>query len=214
MYIFCFVLAMDSKEIPVPADKSVMEVKNETNRDIMYYCNQCKYSSKRKFDLERHKRLRHEPKKIDTKNNPPTKHESKHYIGGNKPISIYYCSFCDYISKRKFDVERHTHHRHDPMNDLSDDKKACFLCDDCGRSYRTKYGLTLHKKDKHTKEFKFKCSICDTGFNRLWDFRGHMNKHNASYEHCNICGITFQYKKSLAAHKKAQHSKPFSSSSP
>ena len=99
----------------------------------------------------------------------------------------------------KSNLFRHLRTRHRQPNDESKSEQTRHeLCSTCGKLYKSKYGLSLHKK-----EFKYHCNVCNKGFNTLWNYKGHLASHDKVLrEKCDTCGAVFQYKKKLVAHKK------------
>ena len=77
------------------------------------------------------------------------------------------------------------------------------ICSTCGKAFTSRYGLSLHIKATHKKEFRFYCHICDKGLTTLWNYNGHMASHDKDLkEKCVNCGSTFNYKQSLLQHQK------------
>ncbi|CAG2212248.1 KRAB [Mytilus edulis] len=126
-------------------------------------------------------------------------------------VEYHRCNLCVYETKRKFDLKRHKNrvHENQKQDSVPDDSKTYrYLCHVCGLMFQSRSGLSIHIKDKHTLIFRYKCSTCGDGFNRLWDFRGHLNLHNnIRTEKCPLCSKQFTYKNSLNVHIKAHHSK-------
>ncbi|CAG2217681.1 KRAB [Mytilus edulis] len=126
-------------------------------------------------------------------------------------VEYHRCNLCVYGTKRKFDLKRHKNrvHENQKQDSVPDDSKTYrYLCHVCGLMFQSRSGLSIHIKDKHTLIFRYKCSTCGDGFNRLWDFRGHVNLHNnIRTEKCPLCSKQFAYKNSLNVHIKANHSK-------
>ena len=75
------------------------------------------------------------------------------------------------------------------------------ICDQCAKEFSTKYGLTLHKKNKHDNVFKFICQICQKGFNQATQYRFHCANHlNVSFEKCLHCKKEFRSPGCLKKH--------------
>ena len=56
-------------------------------------------------------------------------------------------------------------------------KSFAFLV--CGKQLSTRDGLSRHM-NKHTDNFKHRCTLCEKGFNRPYELKRHMNqKHGA-----------------------------------
>ncbi|CAG2203956.1 unnamed protein product [Mytilus edulis] len=110
-----------------------------------------------------------------------------------------------YSSKYKQNVKRHTQNAHAP-NNAETKHFTMYLCDQCGMVFKTASGLNIHYKGKHTQEFRFKCKVCDRGFNTLWNYRGHITTHEPVLRHrCDVCDKTFAYKETLKQHITSVH---------
>ncbi|XP_063431744.1 zinc finger protein 227-like [Mytilus trossulus] len=119
--------------------------------------------------------------------------------------SMHYCTFCTYSSKYKPNLKRHTQNAHAP-NNAETRHFTMYLCDQCGMVFKTASGLNIHYKGKHTSEFRFKCKVCDRGFNTLWNYRGHITTHEPVLRHrCDVCDKTFAYKETLKQHITSVH---------
>lgn len=112
------------------------------------------------------------------------------------------CNLCSYTTRRTFNLNRHVEMKH-TLTNVTVVKQDKFICENCGKGFKSKYGLTLHQNSFHKLQFRFKCDICNRGFNSLWNFKGHMVSHNpVCKDVCDICGSRFQYRSSLLNHKK------------
>ncbi|VDI45655.1 N-acetylated-alpha-linked acidic dipeptidase [Mytilus galloprovincialis] len=122
-----------------------------------------------------------------------------------EPSFMHCCTFCSYSSKYKQNVKRHTQNAHAP-NNAETKHFTMYLCDQCGMVFKTASGLNIHYKGKHTQEFRFKCKVCDRGFNTLWNYRGHITTHEPVLRHrCDVCDKTFAYKETLKQHITSVH---------
>ena len=69
----------------------------------------------------------------------------------------------------------------------------------------SRYGLAFHKKCVHKKQFKFRCKVCNKGYNHRPAFNGHIRSHNQLKIPCDQCDSSFTYMTSLKSHQKAAH---------
>lgn len=60
-----------------------------------------------------------------------------------------------------------------------------YLCDECGKSFRTAVHLSVHKR-RHDKP-KFKCPKCPREFFTPTTLRNHLEQHNNARFVCEIC---------------------------
>lgn len=117
-------------------------------------------------------------------------------------IQEHRCEFCAYRTTNKSNYNRHkrrhtssqpatsTPLRHDAPVPTSPKQKQ--MCDQCGKAYDTKFGLTLHKKNKHEHSFKHICQMCNKGFNQTIQYRFHCaNLLNVAFEKCTFCKTEF-----------------------
>lgn len=55
-----------------------------------------------------------------------------------------------------------------------------FACDVCGRSYRIKKSMEMHRRIVHTGEKIIGCKYCDEKFHNHQRLRQHVNKEHAT----------------------------------
>ena len=119
---------------------------------------------------------------------------------------IFNCQMCAYTSPWAGNVKRHVKSQHQSQNVPETEpgvNMKHFICEFCGKQYNKKYSLSVHRKLKHLKTFRFICSRCDQGFMQLWAYRGHLAKHHKALKSkCDSCGKTFTYKINMLTHQK------------
>ena len=77
-----------------------------------------------------------------------------------------------------------------------------FNCHECGKNYKTKFGLMQHIKE-HQQQFKHVCDVCAKGFNYPSTFAIHMNKHkNEKPYSCSKCNKSYDSKSVLGRHQE------------
>ena len=83
-----------------------------------------------------------------------------------------------------------------------------YVCEHCGSNFKSKYGLKIHTDSIHEAKYKYRCHVCDKGYNTLWNFQGHLRSHDAGVRlTCDICGSKFRFRSSLIRHKRQSHNK-------
>ena len=109
------------------------------------------------------------------------------------------CGHCDYKSKKKSNVTRHTMAVHEKRRDYK-----CSFCD-YAASNRT--NLNMHIKEVHWKIKDQECKHCDYKCTQPGDLRKHMKiVHNKirDYE-CSVCGHKFGQNIDLIRHIKVHY---------
>lgn len=88
------------------------------------------------------------------------------------------------------------------------DQTINFICDSCGKSFKSRNHMKRHYDRTHTDKtnFKFSCEYCDKKFLLKYDLQRHMIKHNSvrSIE-CYLCAKRFKSRASLHSHIKVIH---------
>ena len=79
--------------------------------------------------------------------------------------------------------------------------QSTYVCDQCGKSFRSKFGMQLHVKNKHTGKFLYECTLCDKKFNQKRPYRYHCGKHlQVAVDKCHHCSKEFNSPGSLSRH--------------
>lgn len=75
------------------------------------------------------------------------------------------------------------------------------LCNVCGKTFKSKFGLSLHIKNKHEKTFRHVCTMCNKGFNQKVQQRYHCSSHlKVPLDKCKFFKIIFFSHGSLKRH--------------
>ena len=109
------------------------------------------------------------------------------------------CTECDYKSRFKFQIEKHTITKHSNGN-------VIYPCSECTLEASTQEKLRNHMRGFHNIG-KYSCELCEFEDERKYEFRNHMElKHNVDlYFYCDECSIRKSTKLGLKYHKIAVH---------
>lgn len=76
-----------------------------------------------------------------------------------------------------------------------------FVCDICGRTYRTKTHIATHMRMHRVETRTFTCSLCPKSYCYNTDLRKHMRTHSLDRSIiCDICGDAFKSVDTLRCH--------------
>ena len=124
---------------------------------------------------------------------------------GSRPL--HFCEICSYNTADKNIFNRHLRRDATNKNELNitsttgDKSKLSTICEDCGKTFKSKFGLSLHQKNIHLKVFKHICHVCGKGFNQTQQFRIHCIRHQGIPSgKCEFCKQTFTGHCSLTRH--------------
>ncbi|XP_050303673.1 zinc finger protein 652-like [Anthonomus grandis grandis] len=116
------------------------------------------------------------------------------------------CEFCGLVSKSATALRHHVFYYHKSTADE-------YMCDQCAKSFRSKYRLNLHKKKEHGGTKDFECTTCGKQFFERMHLKRHIDKTHKNIRPyvCDYCGKTFKSKNHIKIHERI-HSKeaPFS----
>lgn len=122
----------------------------------------------------------------------------------NKEMEEHYMnSVCPYCNKKfcePYFVQKHIEYEHGT---------ACFLCENCSKSFQSKQALDYHKDIHHSEASEpQKCPICEKEFKSCVSLRNHEKyAHSSSRKYaCKSCDAKFKQKKNLRIHYLNVHS--------
>ena len=112
--------------------------KNEEKRVNVFYCKFCDYTSRSKWNYERHQMtLKHKMLTNVDKNEEP-KNDLK-----------FRCNICDYVTSTKWNLDRHkttlTHKNREKRRKTRKNEEDLFQCH-CGKQFSSRQTLSFHKK--------------------------------------------------------------------
>ena len=151
---------------------------NEESNDI-YICEYCARCYDSEKQLKIHIRCKHKKKEAeeeafmcsDCKRTFVHRWElNKHlYVHIQEPL--FECATCGQKFKRRKALVHHYEMFHDEK------QKALFQCKHCPQTFKFKSNLTRHEK-LHVKS-ALKCSLCDTSFNRVDNYKRHLKRQHS-----------------------------------
>lgn len=128
---------------------------------------------------------------------------SKHLqIHSDEPQS---CKICGATFKNKESLRGHMFYLHR-------DNESQYICEECGKKFRTRYRFHIHKIKAHTGVRNFKCETCGKAFFTRGNLNSHINMTHKKLRPyvCEYCGTGFSSAYALKTHKR-QHTneRPF-----
>jgi KRAB domain-containing zinc finger protein len=101
------------------------------------------------------------------------------------------CAKCDKVFTRMRYLKKHI---------ILHKAEKPYLCDFCGKSFKTRTYLTVHHRS-HAKKV-YKCDQCDFTSSTTALIRLHRQQHNNGCVLCDICGNAYSDKSTLSKHKR------------
>lgn len=193
----------ENQNTEVNLKKSVNQFIGNQQRTEQYECETCKLSFTFKSELSLH-RNKHKKTKCEICNALiRTDNFRKHLMLHNAaPMN---CKLCGATCKNIESLRGHIYYQHKMQPDT-------YVCEECGKKFRTKYKFSLHKKKEHTGLRAFKCETCGKGFFTKGNLMTHDRMtHKKLRPHiCEFCGTGFSSPYALKTHKR-QHTneKPY-----
>lgn len=195
----------ENQEVPVEESLQntidhLLVIRNEREEFTCETCN-LTFAFKSEYNLHRNK---HRKSKCDICNAViRTDNFRKHLMLHNAaPMS---CKLCGATCKNIESLRGHVYYQHKMKADT-------YVCEECGKKFRTKYKFALHKKKEHTGLRAFKCETCGKGFFTKGNLMTHdrMTHQKLRPHICEFCGTGFSSPYALKTHKR-QHTdeKPF-----
>jgi hypothetical protein len=112
------------------------------------------------------------------------------------------CPLCDYTTMRTYNLARHLEHKHTSQSKkASVEKGKSFLCDYCGRGFRTKSNQQKHMAVVHRKEKNYMCDVCAASFSNSSSLKRHSQR--CANRTCHLCQRLLNIHCSLEKHLKS-----------
>ena len=180
-------------------------------------CPECTYTSRHRSNFKRHLTLHSNDPKPDIclicedcgsqfrSRNGLKLHRERVHISQKSELlrkGLSQCPVCNYTSRHASNFKRHM-----TTHDIGPKPNVCFVCEQCGSKFKSKYGLKIHTDSIHEDKYRFRCHVCGKGYNTLWNFQGHLRSHDSQVRvTCDICNAKFKFMSSLIRHKRQCHS--------
>lgn len=213
-----------------PAFKSHQKEEHGIEKDDIFSCDECDFTSSNKHNVAIHKIRKHSTSEglfeCDIcKRKCKTKDDIRIHMSNHGE----YENMCDVCGQ--FFISQHTLTRHKRIKHTYDYQcSICkttlvsqvnldnhikeihnpndeFKCQECGQEFKRKRYLIRHQKRVHEKlEKAHVCTVCGKSFACKNTFRIHYLTHTKLKPYiCNICGNAFSQRSSMMLHWKRQH---------
>ncbi|KAG4077001.1 hypothetical protein HA402_015988 [Bradysia odoriphaga] len=173
-----------------------------------FYCDICGLHKTDKIDLINHMTVH--------RTSEPTLKLSPDNITGQrrrkKQARRFICDICNISFCRKREQEGHmkaVHHQL-TINDGKpcDVKRKPWICETCGREYKSKHTLQYHMDGAHVAAVikKYSCNFCDYKCREARNLVSHRLVHSAEKQYqCSECGNKFRFWSGLTRHIQCVH---------
>ena len=153
-----------------------------------FRCDVCERKFVKSAHLELHLQQKHQPFPFDAS-------------------VTYKCSSCPMKFKSQLALTTHTENKH--LSSSSNRKKIegaerieFHICEICGKKFRTKSHMVVHKQAVHQNKQEFMCNLCPKSFSHMRYLQSHIKRHNSVQRfRCATCGVTYKDLNTLKVHR-------------
>lgn len=199
-----------------PKDELSDELNDEPNQELMPF-----YHFQQNFDYEQQPQLDLPPTvqartfqcEICPKAFKTNKILGQHIRSVHTDERNFRCEKCQKTFKTRSHLNTHTQlskscsSDHDEMTQEVSTATRQFKCHQCSKIFATQQRLRQHINGFHSTERKFKCHQCSKSYKSSSSLGEHVQTHSRSRFICDVCGVKFQYKRTIRVHVLTVHSK-------
>ena len=187
--------------------------------EMCRFCKQTLYKLKARTEKEHHSLEKEEAQYYRTvcpycdKRFCEAYHAKRHIVSKHEQAQVSFkCVKCEKVFLSLKAKEYHEMTKHSAL-------QLSLSCDLCDATFSSEVNLKSHKKNVHSTIRKWSCPNCETRFKQKRDLKVHMLKihgldrmkedymedQEQDLFKCEVCNLTFKYKKNLNAHVKTKH---------
>jgi len=179
---------------------------NSVHLGIPFQCDKCDYSDFSEVKVRFHKKAVHKGEVYQCEQCSYTTIYPNSLVAHQKAMhpteeDKHACPACDYVTTSAINLKNHRERTHENIT---------FTCEQCGKPFKSKQSLQVHKNTVHATRAEFMCDLCDYTSNHKKSFKTHvMVKHEGKSFHCKDpnCSFTANHPSSINEHWNVVHLK-------
>ena len=174
-----------------------------TNKESVFPCNSCEYSTRYQHNLTKHFNAKHTEIKHDCnfcEYKSSWKQRLKDHIesihGNGKSKSRISCNICDFKAANSSSLRVHKLNLHEGKR---------YYCDKCDYKAAHSMNLRFHIQIVH-EGIRYECNECDYKSTKKWYLKNHTESvHKGVTYNCNECDFKVTTKRGMKRHMQNQH---------